>query len=162
MTNNTKNVIRKENDMYPPRFRSAEEVKKLVEGYFAHCEATKETKKLRNGDIKIRYGEACSIIGLRRWLNISRQTFYNYLEGVYQNTVGAEEGARISAVLNDARDRIEELTVSRALSGDYDAKTATLLLNGFGYTQKQEETGTNEVLIKIQGASDEQAQKWAR
>jgi hypothetical protein len=63
-------------------------------------------------------------------------------------------------LVSRARDRIDALTAGAALSGDIDSKTAAMILGGFGYSSKNDESPT--VTVRIVGADATAVDDWSR
>jgi hypothetical protein len=131
-------------------FKDPEELQKKVDAYFQHCEDSKKTYELKNGDIKIRQ-EYPSMVNLARWLGVHKDTLSSYILGEEKVSLDEETNKRISATLICARDRIKGNYIQSAMSGDADPKIAALLLTAMGETQPEEKTTVNVI---IQGDSD--------
>lgn len=101
------------------------------------------------------------MVGLARFLGVHKAVLYTYIDEEEKRGLDPEEAHAISELLQDARERIEQVTLSRSLSGDYDPRVASRILSGFGYTEKTEGDG-NSVLVKIQGASSADVEAWSK
>ncbi len=143
-----------------PRFNSAEEIERLADAYFAHCESSRVELPLKNGDVRVRQTFP-TMIGLAQWLGISKAVLYRYLDktALSENSpVSQEEQQRMSDAIACARDRIESTLLQAAAEGSIEPRTAQLLLNSFGYA-KQADTET-AVTVRIAGAAQE-AESWS-
>lgn len=107
-----------------------------IDEYFAMCESSRHELKLKNGDLKIRYDIPCTMIGLSNFLGTSKDTLYSYISGEKKAGLSEDMLNKISACLADARSRIEQITLDRALCGDYEPKAAARILSGFGYHRR--------------------------
>lgn len=156
-----------------------EQLSKEVDAYFLHCESTKEVRELKNGDIKIRQ-QWPSMPALALWLGISKESICAYARGEYPaewiNHIpdGEEHPLKVykgkeaevtklyAQQLTRARLRIETTIVQAAASGDMDSKTASLLLNQFGYFSKQEVEQTGDLRVKWQGVDAPEADRYSK
>lgn len=76
------------------------------------------------------YGHAVpSVVGLCKVINRARSTVYAWSE---------EENNEFSDILRAINENQELVTFNRALTGDYNASIAKLLLGKHGYSDKQE------------------------
>lgn len=127
-----------------------------VEAYFKHCEDSRQTRELKNGDIRIRQEAPCAI-GLAVWLGIDKATLYRYINGETNTSAEPEVQQQIRDTLAGARDRFELYTVTAAANGDMESRTAALLLNTYGYSKPQDDNAT--VTVRID--SGDKSADWA-
>ena len=131
-------------------FNDPVELQGKIDEYFKHCENSRKTYELKNGDIKIRQ-EFPSMAGLTVWLGCSRETIYSYMEMDEKVSQDGEITKQISDTLIHARERIKQQLVQSSLSGDADSRIAGMLLTAMGETTPESSTTVNVV---IQGDSD--------
>ena len=105
-----------------PIFKSVDELKKLIENYFDDCK-TRERPP--------------TIAGLAYWLDVDRQTIYNY--GKKDEFFGTIKRARDRIIMN-----IEEELVVKGNSG------TIFLAKNYGYTDKQEVEHSGGIDIKVE------------
>ena len=144
---------------------SPQQVLDGLETYWKKVEESKKEIQLRSGDIKTRYGFFPSMASLAYHLGVSRGTIDRWIDDKFPND-GSKEGEEYTALIADSLARtkaeIEMLTVTSALNGDVDAKTATLILNGFGYRDKVEHELTGDMAVAWQGLDPETAKKYSK
>ena len=132
-------------------FSDPKDLQEKVDAYFQHCEDSKKTYELKNGDIKIRQ-EFPTMTGLAVWLRCSRETLYSYInQDPKEDSLDSETLKKLSDTLSYARNRIAMSLSQTSMSGDADPKIASLLLNAMGETTPENNTTVNVI---IQGDSD--------
>ena len=132
-------------------FTSSEELERKVAEYFQRCESSKKIYELKNGDIKIRQ-EFPTMSGLASFLGVDRNTLYSYISGETKDMwVSEDELKLISNTLSQARQDIATNLAQASLSGDADAKIASMLLTAMGEAQNDSSPTVN---IVIQGDAD--------
>ena len=136
--------------MVPVSFNDPEELKERVEEYFNRCENSKKIYELKNGDIKIRQ-EFPTMSGLAVHLGVTRETIYSYMNGESKTGNSEEVSKSISDTLLYARQRVATYLSQCSLSGDAEAKIASMLLNAMGETVPDNQTTVNVI---IQGDSE--------
>ena len=136
--------------MVPVSFNDPEELKERVEEYFNRCENSKKIYELKNGDIKIRQ-EFPTMSGLAVHLGVTRETIYSYMNGESKTGNSEEVSKSISDTLLYARQRVATYLSQSSLSGDAEAKIASMLLNAMGEITPENNTTVNVI---IQGDSD--------
>ena len=149
----------------PKALTDPDKLAAAVEAFFSECESSRIERDLKNGGIQVRYRKPATVAGLAVYLGISRATLYRYMTETECTTVDGDDMSRdvyntIRDILARARDRIEALTVEGAISGDYDSKTASLILGGMGYSSKTEDSPT--VTVRIVGADAAAVDDWSR
>ena len=151
-------------------FNSPEELAQKIDGYFAKCEASKDTRELKNGDIRVRQ-EVPSMVGLAVYLGVGKSTLYDYAEGKYDkqaNTADSEQADRsaerdtvsYSEVIACARDRIEIATLQAASNGDMDGRVALARLAKFGYSTKIETENKSSLTVQWEGVDTDSIRAW--
>lgn len=145
---------------HPPSFTNASELAARIEAYFDQCMSSKREYPLKNGSVQVRYTKPPTIAGLAVHLGVHKDTVYSYMSAESKTGVSSETTKDIAETLTRARDRIEAFTVEAAMSGDIDAKTAQLILGGFGYANKTEEKSV--VTVKITGADSKAVEEWSQ
>ena len=136
--------------MMPVSFNNPEELKQRIEEYFDRCEKSKKTYELKNGDIKIRQ-EFPTMSGLAVYLGVTRDTLYSYMNGESKTGVEGNVLKEISDTLSYARQRVATALSQCSLSGDAEAKIASMLLTAMGETTPEVQ---NTVNVIIQGDSE--------
>ena len=146
-------------------FTSPEELAKLVDEYFDQCAATRDTRQLKSGDIRVRQNLP-SIVGLAVYLGIAKSTLLLYAEGKYDidttkgdNSNGCGDIQNYSTVLARARDRIELETLNAASNGDTDSR---ITLAKFGYSTKIEQDTKAELTVRWEGVDTSDIEVWGR
>ena len=149
-------------------FTSPEELSKLVDEYFDQCAATRDTRQLKSGDIRVRQNLP-SIVGLAVYLGIAKSTLLLYADGKYDtgnsdNTAdnGSADIQSYSTVLARARDRIELETLNAASNGDTDSRITLARLAKFGYSTKVETESKTELTVKWEGVDTADIEAWGR
>ena len=149
-------------------FTSPEELSKLVDEYFDQCAATRDTRQLKSGDIRVRQNLP-SIVGLAVYLGIAKSTLLLYAEGKYDidttksdNSNGCGDTQNYSTVLARARDRIELETLNAASNGDTDSRITLARLAKFGYSTKVETESKTELTVKWEGVDTSDIEAWGR
>ena len=147
-------------------FKGAAELAKKVDEYFAKCEASKQARELKSGDVRIRQ-ELPSFVGLAVHLGVAKSTMQLYADGKYDtgnsdNTAdnGSADIQSYSTVLARARDRIELETLNAASNGDTDSRITLARLAKFGYSTKIETEGKTDLTIKWVGVSTDDIREW--
>ena len=147
-------------------FTSPEELAKLVDEYFDQCAATRDTRQLKSGDIRVRQNLP-SIVGLAVYLGIAKSTLLLYAEGKYDidttkgdNSNGCGDIQNYSTVLARARDRIELETLNAASNGDTDSRITLARLAKFGYSTKVETESKTELTVKWEGVDTSDIEAW--
>lgn len=140
----------------PPKYTDPEKLEADIKAYFDHCESTKREFELKAGGTLTRYEEPPSMIGLALWLDVSKVALYKWLDGEYMEQVDERTKERFLYLLSRARDRIEQTTLARATTGDYQPKIAAMVLTNMGYEKPQDDRA---VVVKIQGAGTDEWSK---
>lgn len=145
------------------QFRDIELLRSKVQQYLDDCLADIERKTitLKSGEMRS-YGKRPTVIGLCNYLGIDKSTFYRYLteDKDSKGELTREMLIEIREILSRARGICEELTLQGALDGSVDARTASLVLAGFGYATKAEvETRST---VKVQGVTDEELREYMK
>lgn len=134
----------------PFSFTDPEDLKKRVDDYFDHCDATETIYDLKNGDIKKRK-QFPTMTGLANWLHVSRDTLYSYVNGDEKTGNSAEANRQITDTLIHAKQRIADDLLQSALSGDADSRIAGMLQTAMGETVPESSATVNVI---IQGDAD--------
>ena len=157
-------------------FKSPAELAKKVDEYFAKCEASKQARELKSGDVRIRQ-ELPSFVGLAVHLGVAKSTMQLYADGKYDmpcsstgnsdNTAGngsnsSDDIQSYSTVLARARDRIELETLNAASNGDTDSRITLARLAKFGYSTKIEQDTKTELTVKWEGVDTSDIEAWGR
>ena len=149
-------------------FKSPAELAKKVDEYFAKCEASKQARELKSGDVRIRQ-ELPSFVGLAVHLGVAKSTMQLYADGKYDtgnsdNTAGngSEDIQSYSAILARARDRIELETLNAASNGDTDSRITLARLAKFGYSTKVETESKAELTVKWEGVDTSDIEVWGK
>ena len=153
-------------------FKSPAELAKKVDEYFAKCEASKQARELKSGDVRIRQ-VLPSMVGLAVYLGIGKASLYEYLDGKYDepidsNNIDTDMGCgqgyteRYSDVLARARDRIELETLNAASNGDTDSRITLARLAKFGYSTKIETESKTELTVKWEGVDTSDIEAWGK
>lgn len=152
-------------------FKSPEELAQKVDEYFAKCEASKQARELKSGDVRIRQ-ELPSFVGLAVHLGVAKSTMQLYADGKYDtgnsdNTAGngsnsSDDIQSYSAILARARDRIELETLNAASNGDTDSRITLARLAKFGYSTKIEQDTKTELTVKWEGVDTSDIEAWGR
>ena len=149
-------------------FTSPEELAKKVDEYFAKCEASKQARELKSGDVRIRQ-ELPSFVGLAVHLGVAKSTMQLYADGKYDtgnsdNTAdnGSADIQSYSTILARARDRIELETLNAASNGDTDSRITLARLAKFGYSTKVETESKAELTVKWEGVDTSDIEAWGR
>ncbi len=98
----------------PKRFKTPEQLKKEIDGYFQECEN------------KERYP---TFAGLAYYLDIDRQTLYNYKD---------KYGKEYFDVIKKARERIKAEIEQRLMDTTKSKSGVIFLAKNYGYTDRQE------------------------
>ena len=149
-------------------FKSPEELAKKVDEYFAKCEASKQARELKSGDVRIRQ-ELPSFVGLAVHLGVAKSTMQLYADGKYDtgnsdNTAdnGSADIQSYSTVLARARDRIELETLNAASNGDTDSRITLARLAKFGYSTKIEQDTKAELTVRWEGVDTSDIEAWGK
>ena len=157
-------------------FKSPEELAQKVDEYFAKCEASKQARELKSGDVRIRQ-ELPSFVGLAVHLGVAKSTMQLYADGKYDmpcsstgnsdNTAGngsnsSDDIQSYSAILARARDRIELETLNAASNGDTDSRITLARLAKFGYSTKVETESKAELTVKWEGVDTSDIEVWGK
>ena len=152
-------------------FKSPAELAKKVDEYFAKCEASKQARELKSGDVRIRQ-ELPSFVGLAVHLGVAKSTLLLYADGKYDtgnsdNTAdngsnSSDDIQSYSAILARARDRIELETLNAASNGDTDSRITLARLAKFGYSTKIEQDTKTELTVKWEGVDTSDIEAWGR
>ena len=149
-------------------FKSPAELAKKVDEYFAKCEASKQARELKSGDVRIRQ-ELPSFVGLAVHLGVAKSTMQLYADGKYDtgnsdNTAdnGSADIQSYSTVLARARDRIELETLNAASNGDTDSRITLARLAKFGYSTKVETESKTELTVKWEGVDTSDIEAWGK
>lgn len=152
-------------------FTNPADLAEKVEQYFAKCEASKDVRELKNGDIKIRR-ELPSFVGLAVFLGVAQPTLRLYADGKYdsqqdsQQDNGQDNGQNerytesYSAVLARARDRMELAVVEAASNGDTDSRITLARLAKFGYSTKVETENNTKLTVMWEGCGLDDVKEW--
>ena len=140
------------------KYTDPEKLERDVEAYFEHIESpeNKQDYELKNGAILTRYKQTPSMIGLAVWLDIAKPTLYLMLNGDGMELLDEHTKTAMIDTLQRARDRIEQATLDRASTGDYQPKIAAMVLTSMGYEKPQDDRA---VVVKIQGSD---ASEWSK
>ena len=139
------------------KFQDQEKLQEQIDAYFDHCESTREVYHLKNGDIKIRQ-EYPSMVGLALWLHCSPDTLYSYINKESKVSISEEMLNSISDTLARAQSRITLITLNAAAVGDYEQRTAQLVLSKYLGTSATDAT----VTIKVEGANADDVAAWSK
>ena len=148
-------------------FTSPEELSKLVDKYFDQFAATRDTRQLKSGDIRVRQNLP-SIVGLAVYLGIAKSTLLLYADGKYDtgNSDTADNGSAdiqsYSTVLARARDRIELETLNAASNGDTDSRITLARLAKFGCSTKIEQETKAELTVRWEGVDTSDIEAWGK
>ena len=152
-------------------FKSPAELAKKVDEYFAKCEASKQARELKSGDVRIRQ-ELPSFVGLAVHLGVAKSTMQLYADGKYDtgntgnsdNTAdnGSADIQSYSTVLARARDRIELETLNAASNGDTDSRITLARLAKFGYSTKIEQDTKAELTVRWEGVDTSDIEAWGK
>ena len=134
----------------PFSFTDPEDLKKRVDEYFDHCDATQRELPLKNGDVKNRK-QFPTMTGLANWLGVHRDTLYSYINGEEKTGNSADVNKQITDTLIYAKQKIAEDLLQSALSGDADSRIAGMLLTAMGETVPESSATVNVI---IQGDAD--------
>lgn len=160
------------------------ELREQIDAYMAHCEASKEIRQLKSGDVRIR-AEWPTVIGLCNWLDISKPTYYKALEGdipldwldhgtqrehpinqAYRGGDGQLDKKTLSKLYADefarAQQMIEQAIVTAATCGDIDTRIAQLLMSKWGYSQAPEDGTSGTITVKWGSVPPEDADRYSR
>ncbi len=140
------------------KYTDPEQLERDVKAYFDHVESpeNKTDYTLKNGAVLTRYRETPSMIGLAVWLDIAKPTLYTMLNGEGMEMLDDSTKKAMIDTLSRARERIEQATLDRAQSGDFQPKIAAMVLTAMGYERPQDDRA---VVVKIQGAN---ADDWSK
>lgn len=149
-------------------FKSPADLAKKVDEYFAKCEASKQARELKSGDVRIRQ-ELPSFVGLAAHLGVAKSTMQLYADGKYDtgnsdNTAdnGAADMQSYSTVLARAHDLIELETLNAASNGDTDSRITLARLAKFGYSTKVETESKAELTVKWEGVDTSDIEAWGK
>lgn len=147
-------------------FTNPKELAEKVEAYFDKCEASKEVRELKNGDIKIRR-ELPSFVGLAVFLGVAQPTLRLYADGKYDSQDSEQDNGQAdidtetySAVLARARDRMELAVVEAASNGDTDSRITLARLAKFGYSTKIETENKSSLTVQWEGVDTDSIRAW--
>lgn len=84
-----------------------------------------------------------SIEGLSRYLNVSRDSLYEW----------SSKHVEFSDILEDVRAEQAQRLINNGLSGDYNSTITKLMLSKHGYSDKTELTGANGEAIQLEWLS---------
>ena len=101
------------------------------------------------------------MVGLARWLGISKATLYEYLDGKYDNKNDTDT-ERYSDILARAKDGIELATLNAASNGDTDSRITLARLAKFGYSNKVEVDQQAAYVIKWDGVNMADVETWGK
>lgn len=141
-------------------FRNPYLLEQRIESYFQECEASREVRNLKSGDIRVRQ-KMPTMVGLAVHLGIDKSTLYAYLNNERADTgcLGEKEHKAIQDTLARARTRIELALLERAADGDCDSRTAAILLGSYGYAAKVEQT--TKATVVVEGATSKDVEDWS-
>lgn len=143
---------------------SPEQIEQLIAQYFVYCDSTKRivTVGKRVAEVTIPY----SMAGLAAYMDVSRDTLYEWCKGKYPIHEDTEEGRDIQKRVSDsiarARRKIEASLLERSLTGELDSKIASLILGMMGYTNKQEVQHSGNMAVTWQGSTAQEAEEWSK
>ena len=140
------------------KYTDPEKLERDVEAYFKFVESPENRKEypLKNGGTLIRYNTTPSMIGLAVWLDIAKPTLYTMLNGEGMEMLDDSTKKAMIDTLSRARERIEQATLDRSQSGDFQPKIAAMVLTAMGYERPQDDRA---VVVKIQGAGTDEWSK---
>lgn len=140
------------------KYTDPEQLERDVQAYFDHVESpeNKQDYELKNGGTLTRYKQTPSMIGLAVWLDVDKATLYRMLDGDKMELLDEDVKIKMCDTLKRARDRIEQTTLDRAQSGDFQPKIAAMVLTAMGYEKPADDRA---VVVKIQGAGTDE---WAK
>lgn len=99
-------------------FRTEEEMRLMIEEYFAYCKETEIPPLL---------------VGLSQWMGICKSALYRYIKGDFDTDLN-----RFSKILELAKDYTEHDKIINGLSGKYNASlTKFVLENNYGWSEKK-------------------------
>lgn len=147
-------------------FTNPKELAEKVDAYFDKCEASKDVRELKNGDIKIRR-ELPSFVGLAVFLGVAQPTLRLYADGKYDSRDSEQDNGQAdidtetySAVLARARDRMELAVVEAASNGDTDSRITLARLAKFGYSTKVEMENNTKLTVAWEGCGLDDVREW--
>jgi hypothetical protein len=125
-----------------PQLTNPIEVESAILKYFKECEETVIAfGKTKQGD-DIQITEPLNMEGLAQALGISRISLQKYRHG--KHVTGDEGYNRIVSLIIRARGIIKRSHIARSLTGVYDSKIASLIMQGdMGYSTKSESINLN-------------------
>ena len=141
-----------------------EQIDKLIQEYFEHCDSTVRAVQIgkRVAEVQTPY----SLAGLAAYMDLSRDTLYEWSNGKYpvsDDTEGSRDiQNRVSDSIMRARRRIEASLLERSLTGELDSKIAALILGHMGYAAKQEVQHSGNMAVTWQGSTAQDAEEWSR
>lgn len=140
------------------KYTDPEQLERDVQAYFEFVESPENRKEypLKNGGTLIRYNTTPSMIGLAVWLDIAKPTLYTMLNGEGMEMLDDSTKKAMIDTLSRARERIEQATLDRAQSGDFQPKIAAMVLTAMGYERPADDRA---VVVKIQGAGTDEWSK---
>lgn len=154
-------------------FNDPVEFAEKVEQYFAKCEASKDVRQLKNGDIRVRQ-EIPSFVGLAVFLGVVKSTLTLYGEGQYDLTgeqikelakkqkVKPEDIQNYSTTLSRARDRFELAVLEAGSNGDCDSRVIQARLAGYGYSSKVEVDSKATLTVSWEGCNLDDVGDWGK
>lgn len=144
----------------PAAFTDPSKLRQQIDNFIQLCESSRREIQTRNGDIKVRYDKPASMVGLADYLGVAKDTLSSYLSGERKHSIPEDIQHQITAELARARTTIERITLEHAATGDYDARIASMILGGMGYTSKTDDAPT--VVVRIEGARAKDVDDWSR
>ena len=143
-----------------PKYTDPDKLKADIEAYFQHCESTKREFEMKAGNVLVRYEEPPTMIGLALWLDVDKVALYKWLDGEYMEHLDADTKSAFLYTLSRAKERIEQTTLNRAQTGDFQPKIAAMVLTAMGYERPQDE---RQIVVKVEGAnSNTAAAEWSK
>ena len=141
-----------------PKYTDPEKLRRDIEAYFEHIESpeNKQDYELKSGSVITRYKQTPSMIGLALWLDVDKVALYKWLDGEYMEHLDDATKEAFLYTLSRARERIEQATLDRAQTGDFQPKIAAMVLTAMGYERPADDRA---VVVKIQGGNGDE---WAK
>lgn len=117
----------------PLAFKTPEELQAVIEEYFDYCDNRAKTIVDKEGnEITITHPAPYTMSGLARRLKVDRDTLINY-----------SHRDNFSALIRDARDRIQEDVETRLMETKNEKGAIFNLKNNFSWKDKSEQEVTN-------------------
>ena len=130
-----------------------------IDNYFAKCDASREERELKNGDIHIRQ-ESPSILGLAQYLRVHRNTLTRLIDDATASATadnddnelvdGEDAQSVIRGIFTYARQEIELRLYNRGINGDASDKIAMMQLARLSGV---EDSNVVKVVVQVEGAA---------